>query len=46
MKEFEEMAFLDNLTRLANRNYIEKELQARLRNKRGLGFPLALFLWT
>jgi len=27
-KELEEMAMLDNLTRIANRNYIEKELQA------------------
>lgn len=29
VKELEKMALLDNLTQLANRNYIEKELQAR-----------------
>ena len=35
LKELEQLALLDNLTRLANRNYIEKELQNRLaENKR------------
>lgn len=29
IKELEKMALLDNLTQLANRNYIEKEIQAR-----------------
>lgn len=29
VKELEKMALLDNLTQLANRNYIEKELQVR-----------------
>jgi diguanylate cyclase (GGDEF)-like protein/PAS domain S-box-containing protein len=29
VKELEKMALLDNLTQLANRNYIEKELKAR-----------------
>jgi diguanylate cyclase (GGDEF)-like protein/PAS domain S-box-containing protein len=36
-KELEEMALLDNLTRLANRNYIEKEFLTRFEEERRFG---------
>jgi diguanylate cyclase (GGDEF)-like protein/PAS domain S-box-containing protein len=39
IKELEDMAMLDNLTRLANRNYIEKELYIRFEEKRRFGIP-------
>ena len=42
MKEFEEMAFLDSLTRLANRNYIERELQTRLEEQKRFGVPFGI----
>ena len=34
VKELEKLALLDNLTQLANRNYIEREIQIRLEEKR------------
>ncbi len=42
MKEFEEMAFLDSLTRLANRNYIEKELLTRFEEQKRFGVPFGI----
>jgi diguanylate cyclase (GGDEF)-like protein/PAS domain S-box-containing protein len=39
IKELEEMAMLDSLTKLANRNYIEKELFVRFEEKKRLGIP-------
>jgi diguanylate cyclase (GGDEF)-like protein/PAS domain S-box-containing protein len=38
-KELEEMAMLDNLTKIANRNYIEKELFIRFEENRRFGVP-------
>ena len=37
IKELEDMAFLDNLTRLANRNYIQKELIVRFEEQKRFG---------
>lgn len=37
VQELEKMALLDNLTQLANRNYLEKELQSRFEEKKRLG---------
>lgn len=37
IKELEKMALIDNLTQLANRNYIEKELQSRFEEKKRMG---------
>jgi diguanylate cyclase (GGDEF)-like protein len=37
VRELEKMALLDNLTQLANRNYLEKELQSRFEEKTRLG---------
>jgi diguanylate cyclase (GGDEF)-like protein len=37
MKELEEMAMLDNLTHLANRNYLEKELLVRVEEEKRFG---------
>jgi len=42
VKELEEMALLDNLTRLANRNYIEKELFVLFEEKRRLAIPFGI----
>ncbi|MFA7402815.1 MAG: sensor domain-containing diguanylate cyclase [Pelobacteraceae bacterium] len=42
VKELEEMALLDNLTRLANRNYLEKELFVRFEEKKRLGVPFGI----
>jgi diguanylate cyclase (GGDEF)-like protein/PAS domain S-box-containing protein len=42
IKELEEMALLDNLTRLANRNYIEKEFLVRFEEQRRLGVPFGV----
>jgi len=36
VQELEKMALLDNLTQLANRNYLEKELQGRFEEKKRL----------
>jgi diguanylate cyclase (GGDEF)-like protein/PAS domain S-box-containing protein len=42
IKELEEMALLDNLTRLANRNYIEKELLVRFEEEKRFGVPFGI----
>ena len=42
VKELEKMALLDNLTQLANRNYIEREIQSRLEEKRRLNIPFGI----
>ncbi len=42
MKELEDMAYIDNLTRLANRNYIEKTLSIRFEEKKTLGIPFGV----
>lgn len=42
MKELEELAMLDNLTRLANRNYLEKELLVRVEEERRFGVPFGV----
>lgn len=45
IRELEELAFLDTLTRLANRAYMEKELATRLEESRRYGLPFGvLFL--
>lgn len=40
--ELEKLALLDNLTQLANRNYLEKELQARFQEKKRLKIPFGI----
>ncbi|MBN2038843.1 MAG: GGDEF domain-containing protein [Spirochaetes bacterium] len=42
MKELEEMAMMDNLTRLANRNYIEKEMSLRLEENKRYDVPFGI----
>jgi diguanylate cyclase (GGDEF)-like protein/PAS domain S-box-containing protein len=42
VKELEKLALLDNLTLLANRNYIEKELQIRFEEKRRYSMPFGI----
>jgi diguanylate cyclase (GGDEF)-like protein/PAS domain S-box-containing protein len=42
IKELEEMALLDNLTGLANRSYIEKELLVRLEEEKRFGVPFGI----
>ncbi len=42
VKELEEMALLDNLTRLANRYYIEKELHVRFEEEKRFGIPFGV----
>jgi diguanylate cyclase (GGDEF)-like protein/PAS domain S-box-containing protein len=42
IKELEKMALLDNLTQLANRNYIEKEIQARFDEIRRYQVPFGI----
>jgi diguanylate cyclase (GGDEF)-like protein/PAS domain S-box-containing protein len=42
VKELEKMALLDNLTQLANRNYIEKELKARFDEIRRYQVPFGI----
>lgn len=39
VKELEKLALLDRLTQLANRNYIEKEIQSRFEGKKRFNFP-------
>jgi diguanylate cyclase (GGDEF)-like protein/PAS domain S-box-containing protein len=40
--ELEKMALLDNLTQLANRNYIEKELKSRFEEIKRLNIPFGI----
>jgi diguanylate cyclase (GGDEF)-like protein/PAS domain S-box-containing protein len=42
IKELEKMALLDNLTQLANRNYIEKEIQNRFAEKKRLNVSFGI----
>lgn len=42
IKELEGMALLDNLTRLANRNYLEKELTIRFEEHKRMGIPFGV----
>ncbi len=42
VKELEKLAFLDNLTQLANRNYIEREIQSRIEEKKRFDVPFGI----
>ena len=42
VKELEKLALLDNLTQLANRNYIEKEIQSRFEEKIRFNVPFGI----
>ena len=42
VKELEKLALLDNLTQLANRNYIEKEIQSRFEEKKRFNAPFGI----
>jgi diguanylate cyclase (GGDEF)-like protein/PAS domain S-box-containing protein len=42
VKELESMALLDNLTRLANRNYIEREIRSRFNEKKRFNLPFGI----
>jgi len=42
VKELEKMALLDNLTQLANRNYIEREIQSRFEEKKRYNVPFGV----
>lgn len=42
VKELEKLVLLDNLTQLANRNYIEKEIQSRLEEKKRFNVPFGI----
>ena len=42
VKELEKLALLDHLTQLANRNYIERELQNRFEEKKRFNMPFGI----
>jgi len=42
VKELEKLALLDNLTQLANRNYIEREIQSRFEEKKRFNMPFGI----
>ena len=42
LRELEKLALLDNLTQLANRNYIERELQVRFEEKKRFDVPFGV----
>jgi diguanylate cyclase (GGDEF)-like protein/PAS domain S-box-containing protein len=42
IKELEKLALLDHLTRIPNRNYIEKEIQIRFEEKKRFDIPFAI----
>jgi diguanylate cyclase (GGDEF)-like protein len=42
VKELEEMALIDNLTRLANRHFIEKDIAACFEEKKRIGIPFGI----
>jgi diguanylate cyclase (GGDEF)-like protein/PAS domain S-box-containing protein len=42
IKELEKLALLDNLTQLANRNYIEREIQNRFEEKKRFHVPFGI----
>ena len=43
VKELEKLALLDNLTQLANRTYIEREIQSKLEEKKRFNMPFGIF---
>ena len=43
VKELEKVALLDNLTQLANRNYIERDLQGRFEELKRFKIPFGIF---
>jgi len=42
IKELEQLAFIDNLTGIANRNYVERELHGRFHEHNRFGIPFGL----
>jgi diguanylate cyclase (GGDEF)-like protein/PAS domain S-box-containing protein len=42
IKELEKLALLDGFTQLANRNYVEREIQSRLEEKKRLNVPFGI----
>ena len=42
VKELEKLALLDNLTQLANRNYIEREIRSRFEEKKRFNVPFGI----
>ncbi len=44
IKELEKLAFLDYLTQLANRSYIEREIRSRFEEKKRLNISFGIFL--
>lgn len=42
VKELEELALIDNLTRLANRHYIEKDIAVCFEEKKRIGIPFGI----
>ncbi len=42
IKELEKMALLDNLTQLANRHYIEKEMKSRFEERKRFNMPFGI----
>lgn len=42
IKELEQLAFLDNLTGIANRNYVDRELKSRFGEYKRFGVPFGL----
>ena len=42
VKELEKLALLDNLTQLANRNYVEREIQNRFEEKKRFNMPFGI----
>ncbi len=42
VKELEKLALLDNLTQLANRHYIEREIQSRFEEKKRFNMPFGI----
>jgi diguanylate cyclase (GGDEF)-like protein/PAS domain S-box-containing protein len=42
VKELEKLALLDNLTQLANRNYVEREIQNRFEEKKRFNVPFGI----
>jgi len=42
VKELEKLAFIDNLTQLANRSYIDREIQNRIEEKRRFNVPFGI----
>ncbi len=42
IEELEKWAFIDNLTQLANRNYIQREIQAKFEEKKRFNIPFGI----